>query len=155
MIVSVPHTGTRSLQRILGDATIFHFGQNEADFEPIDEPVDFPIRDPLATSLSWRSYQSDRDDMGEFHRWELAIEYLSKHAHTVHKMEDHPVLEGESNPLTWWQQAKLKHDIDALKKLPEVEYLLEWIERPHVKAFFEKHYPEGFWWHRKTATQSS
>ena len=146
MIVSVPHTGTRTLQRVLDVATIFHFCQNEADFEDIDEPIDFPIRDPLATCLSWRSFQSDRDDMGEFPRWEAAITYLHNHPHTVHRMEDHPVLEGQSSPETWWQKAKLSHDIDALKKLPEIEYLLEWIERPHIAEFFKEHYPEGFWW---------
>ncbi len=155
MLVSVPHTGTRTLQRVLGEATIFHFCQNEGDFEAIDEAIDFPIRDPLATSLSWRSFQTDRQDMDEFRRWEAAITYLNDHPHTVHRMEDHPVLEGQSSPTTWWQQAKIDHDIERLKKLPEIEYLLEWIERPHIAEFFEKHYPEGFWWREKTATPSN
>lgn len=154
MIVSVPHCGTRTLQRILGVATIFHFGQNERDFEPIREHIDFPIRDPLATSLSWRSYQCDRDDMGEFPRWEKAIEYFKDYepGFTVHRMEDHPVLDGKSSDSFWWKQALEDHDLDALKKLPEIEYLLEWY--PRHEDFFKPYYG-GFWWQRKTATQSS
>ncbi len=155
MIVSVPHTGTRTLQRVLGEVQLWHFGQNEAQFEAIDEHIDFPIRDPLATSISWRSFQSDRDDMGEFDRWDRAIAYLKDRPHTVHRMEDHPVLEGQSGQHTWWQKAKIDHDLDALKKLPEIEYLLEWIERPEVWAFFKPHYPEGFWWHKRQETPSS
>jgi len=154
MIVSVPHAGTRTLQRVLGEATIFHFCQNEADFVPIREHIDFPIRCPLATSLSWRANQSDRTDMGEFDRWEKAIAYLSDYSpgHTVHVMERLPVLEGMSSPELWYKKAYVDHDLDVLKRLPEVRYLLEWY--PSVEAFFKPHYGE-FWWHKRPATPSS
>lgn len=148
MIVSVPHTGTRTLQRVLGEVTIFHFCQNEADFEPIDEVIDFPIRCPLSTSISWRSFQTDRQDMDEFRRWEAAIAYLANHEHVIHKMENHPVLDGESNKTTWWKRALAEHDLDSLKKLPEVDYLLEWIEKPEIREFFRPHYG-AFWWQKK------
>lgn len=152
MIVSVPHTGTRSLQAHLNVATIFHFCQNEGDFVPIREHIDFPIRCPLATSLSWRSYQSDRTDMGEFRRWEKAIDYLADYApgYTVHVMEKLPVVDGMSDPNSWYKQAYVNHDIAALKKFPEVEYLLEWYLQH--EEFFKPYYPEGFWWHKKQAT---
>lgn len=153
MIVSVPHTGTRSLQRVLGVATIFHFCQNEREFEAIDEPIDFPIRDPLATSISWRCHQSDRTDMDEFRRWETAIHYLQRVPHKVHVVENIKFHEGQSGTHFWWKQALINHDLNALKKLPEVRYLLDWY--PTVKEFFEPHYPEGFWWHKKQATPSS
>jgi hypothetical protein len=152
VIVSVPHTGTRTLQRILGVATIYHFCQNEREFTQIDEPIDFPIREPLATSLSWRNYQPDREDMDEFRRWDAAIAYLSEHPHTIHRMEDHPVLDGKGPTDTWWHKAYLDHDLDALKELPEVRYLLEWY--PRVEAFFKPYY-EDLWWHKKQETLSS
>lgn len=152
MIISVPHTGTRSLQRHLGEATIFHFGQNEGDFEQIDEVIDFPIRCPLATSLSWRSYQSDRTDMGEFPRWEAAIAYLRDHEHRIHVMERLPVTEGMSNPQLWYKKAYIDRDLESLTSLPEVRYLLEWY--PRYEDFFKPHYGD-FWWLRKQGTLSS
>lgn len=155
MICSVPHTGTRTLQRVLGETGLFHFGQNEGQFVPIREHIDFPIRDPLATSLSWRSYNCDRDDMGEFPRWEKAIAYLADYEPgvTVHRMEDYPVLEGKSGETTWWQQALKNHDLDALRKLPEIQYLIDdWY--PRHEDFFKPYYGD-FWWQEKTATLSS
>lgn len=153
MIVSVPHTGTRTLRRVLGVSTLFHFCQDEANFEQIDECIDFPIRDPLATSLSWRSFQSDRDHLDEFERWEAAIKYLATHEHVIHKMEDYPVLEGQSGKQTWWQRALTDHDLNTLKKLPEVEYLLQWYENPEIREFFEPHY--GVFWWQKTESLGS
>ena len=145
MIVSVPHSGTRSLQAHLNVATIFHFCQNEGDFEPIREHIDFPIRDPLATSLSWRANQSDRTDYDEFRRWNAAIDYLSDYepGHTIHVMEKLPVVEGMSDPHLWYKRSYLNHDLTALKKLPEVQYLIDWY--PTVESFFRPHYGE-FWW---------
>ncbi len=157
MILSVPHTGTRTLMQTLGETAFFHFCQNEAAFEGLDEHVDFPIRDPLATSLSWRCYQSNRQDMDEFRRWEAAIAYFkskSEESYTVHRIEDLPILDGQSSNDFWWKKAVNNHDLDALKKLPEVVYLLEWYKRPEIQAFFIPHYPEGFWWQEKE-TQSS
>ena len=155
MIISVPHTGTRTLGKVLGQTDFKHFCQNEGDFEGRDYHIDFPIRDPLATTISWRSYQCDRTDMDEFRRWDAAIAYLKDKPHTVHRMEDHPVLEGKSADDTWWKEALRNHDIDALKKLPEVVYLFEWIKQPHVADFFRPHYPEGFWWQKTKETPSS
>lgn len=132
--------------QVLGETHFNHFCQNEADFVDRDEHIDFPIRDPLATSVSWRCYQTDRTDMDEFRRWEAAITFLRSRPHTVHRIEDHPVLDGESSPSHWYKKAIADHDLDALKKLPEIQYLLEWIEQPHIADFFKKYYPEGFWW---------
>lgn len=154
MILSVPHTGTRTLMQVLGETQFYHFCQNEGDFEHLDRHIDFPIRDPLNTSISWRCYQCDREDMDEFRRWEAAITYLKDRPHTVHRIEDFPVLEGQSMQ-HWSKEAVKNRDIESLKQLPEVRYLLQWIEKPHIAAFFEPHYPEGFWWRKKPATPSN
>ena len=140
--------------QVLGETSFKHFCQNERDFEHRDDHIDFPIRDPLATSISWRCHQSNRTDMDEFRRWEAAIGYLGKHKHTIHKIEDHPVLEGQSGNGFWWKQALIDHDINALKKLPEVVYLLEWIKKPEIEEFFKPYYGD-FWWLKKQETPSS
>jgi hypothetical protein len=144
-VVSVPHTGTRSLARSLGVMQFYHFGQNEADIAKLSH-FHFPMRDPLATSLSWRSYHTDRTNFDEFRRWSLAIAWLADHDHTIHMIEDYPNLEGRSSERLWWKRAYKCWDIDALLELPEVEYLLEWITIPSVQSFFLQYYPEGFWW---------
>jgi len=148
----VPHTGTRTLMQVLGQTDFKHFMQNEGDFEGQDYHIDFPIRDPLDTCISWRCYQPDREDMDEFRRWEAAIEYLKDKEHTVHKIENLPVLEGKSGE-HWAKDAIKNRDLESLKKLPEVRYLLEWY--PRHAEFFKPHYPEGFWWHKRQETQSS
>jgi hypothetical protein len=144
-VVSVPHTGTRTLVKRLGATQFYHFGQNDSEIATLGH-VHFPIRCPLATSLSWRSYQPDRESCDEFRRWSLAIAFLADHDHTVHVMENYPVLEGQSSPDSWWKKAYSRWELDRLIELPEVEYLLEWITIPSIRSFFWQHYPEGFWW---------
>jgi len=92
--------------------------------------------------------------MGEFDRWDKAIAYLSDYEPgvTIWKMEDLPVVEGQSNPELWYKQAYVNRDLDALKELPEVRYLLDWY--PSVEEFFRPHYGD-FWWHKKQATPYS
>jgi hypothetical protein len=101
-VVSVPHTGTRSLARSLGVMQFYHFGQNDRDIANLSH-FHFPMRDPLATSLSWRGYQLDRDSFDEFRRWELAIAWMADHDHTVHMIEDYPnvpvTITGGSEPI--------------------------------------------------------
>lgn len=146
MIVSVPHTGTRSLIKILGAAGNHHFCQNEGDFTVLKQHIDFPVRDPLDTCISWRSYQCDREDMDEFRRWEAAIDYLEDYPHgvTYYVMEHYGTREGRG-PAHWSKDALEARDLESLKKLPEVRYLLEWIKRPKIARFFSQFY-YGFWW---------
>lgn len=148
VVCSVPHTGTRTLVQRLGATQFYHFGQNDSDIAKLNR-FHFPIRCPLATSLSWRSYQPDRTDMGEFRRWDRAIGYIGQHRDsvTIHVMERYPVLDGQSSPDYWWKKAYSRWELDRLIELPEVEYLLEWFTIPAVQSFFSVHYPEGFWWH--------
>ena len=141
----------------LGETSFRHFCQNELDFPDLDEHIDFPIRDPLATSVSWRCYQSNRTDMDEFRRWEHAIVYLKskdESSYTIHKIENLPILDGESSMDFWWKKALKEHDLNALKKLPEVVYLLEWIKKPEIEEFFKPYYGD-FWWLKKQETLSS
>lgn len=129
--------------RHLGETSFRHFGQNESDFR--EEAIDFPVRDPLATCISWRSFHKDRDHWDEFRRWELAFNYLEDKDVTYHVIEDLPKTEGDSGPF-WAKDAYRERDIDKLMDLPEVRYLMEWMQIPRVREFFLTHYPDGFWW---------
>lgn len=146
-VCSVPHTGTRTLVKRLGTTQFYHFGQNDSEIRNLKH-FHFPVRDPLATSLSWRSYDPERESCDEFRRWSLAIAWLADHDHTVHRMEDYPVTEGQSGNHFWWKKAYHRWEIDKLLELPEVEYLFEWITIPSVQSFFLQYYPEGFWWQK-------
>lgn len=132
--------------RHLGETSFHHFCQNEGDFEGKHGHIDFPVREPLATTISWRSYQKDRTDMDEFRRWEAAIEYLKDKDVTYHVMERLPNSEGDSGEF-WAKDAYKAKDLEALKKLPEVRYLLAWFKRPEIGGFFRKFYTsEELWW---------
>ena len=159
MILSVPHTGTRTLVELLGgdsEVKFFHFGQHESRFEALNEAIDVPLRDPLATSLSWRANGINRLQgrngnnpmYDEFRRWDLAIDYLSRKDWTPHIMEDHPVLKGQSKPTLaneycWYKQSYAEKDLKKLMELPETQQLLKWY--PTTKHFFEPFYGR-FWW---------
>lgn len=129
-----------------------HYGQNDTAIAEHAGPFDFPIRDPLQTSLSWRRFQTDRHDFDEFRRWELAIRHLSGVDHRIHVIEELPVLEGSTGP-HWTKDAFSQCDLQALQQLPEVRHLLKWM-RGDVLDFFLTNYPRGFWWLEK-ARQSS
>ena len=132
--------------KVLGESGNHHFCQNEGDFTKLHQHIDFPVRDPLATSISWRGYQCDRQDMDEFRRWEAAIDYLADYPYgvTYHVMEEYDIREGVG-PGHWSRQALVDRDIESLKILPEVVFLLEWIQRPKIRNFFSQFYGR-FWY---------
>jgi len=165
VIVSVPHTGTRTLvevlhepvilgrpQRILNGQKHFHFDQHESLYFDRKEHIHFPLRDPLATSLSWRAQGVNRlhgrrgnvEVYDEFRCTDVAIDYLMNYEHgwTGHIMEELPVLKGQSKP-TWYKEAYKARDLEALMELPETIELLKWY--PSAKHFFEPFYGK-FWW---------
>jgi len=153
MIVSVPHTGTRSLIKILNETGNHHFLQDELNFQPLQQHIDFPVRDPLDTCVSWRAWQSDHETYDSFRRWEAAIKYFEDYSHgvTYHIMEDYDVREG-TGPAHWAKQALEQRDLERLKELPEVRYLLEWIQQSHIEDFFSQFYNE-FWWRNAEDSQ--
>jgi hypothetical protein len=147
MIISVPHTGTRSLAEHLPQRRKFwHFGEMEPKFLIERQHVDFPIRDPLATTVSWRCKHLNRTQYDEFYYWDRAIAFLPSVPHTVHVMENFPVTNGESDPEIVWKVAYKNRDLDTLKELPEYPVFMHWYSQPHVKSFFAQYYPDGFWW---------
>lgn len=149
MIVSVPHTGTRTLAKHLG-MDYMHYGHSDMAIAKLDEHIHFPIRDPLAVTISWRIGERPqgikngdhrRDEFDEFRRWDMAIKHLKTVPHTIHKIEDLPVLEGISRrrPI---HQAYKDRDMERIKQLlPEFDYLKRWIKD---KDFFCLYY--DLWW---------
>ena len=148
MILSVPHTGTRTLQSMLEGSQFYHFGQNESAFEDKHEPVDFPVRDPLDTIISWHMYEGYNNNNEGCRRYELAINYLANYEHGVvyYKMENFPVLEGIGpNRDHEYRQWVLDKDIEKLKTLDDVVYLLEWLKKPNIKRFFNIFYQDRWY----------
>jgi len=157
MIVSVPHTGTRSLHRILKitNDRFYHFGQDDAVFRPRKEHIDFPVRDPLMTSLSWRAFGSGTSST-MIARYNMALDYFEDYEYgvTYHVMEKLPVVEGKG-PLKnlrqgWMDQVKRyveSGDSKDLQGLDDLRRLFKWLREPRAKEFFGQFYPE-FWYLR-------
>lgn len=151
MIISVPHTGTRSLAEHLGETQFKHFGQSDSDFG--DWHIDFPVRDPLDSFVSWVCFEGAHDNHGGFfERWELAIDYLKDKDVTYHKMEDLPILDGRgprrNHPLRELVKDK---DLDRLKRLGMA--FLIWMQKPEIDEFFNQWYPER--WYRCEISEST
>ena len=143
MIISVPHTGTRSLRDYLELDGYWHFGQSDSKIEEYDGPVHFPVRDPFDVSISWHAYygKEPHRDLQEFQRWELAFKYLKfRHSVTYYRIDQLPVHVGRG------PDHVARHDRSAAMKLKRIQYLLRWIHTEDPATFFGKHFPEGFSW---------
>lgn len=109
--------------------------------------VHVPVRNPLATSISWRSYYPDREDFDEFRRWDLALDMLGNCPDvTFHKVEDLPVYEGQSGA-HWAKSAYAERDLERLLTLPEVPVLLDWLK--DWRDFFSQWYDEDELWYAR------
>jgi hypothetical protein len=64
-IISVPHSGTRSLQKFLGLTAYWHWGLHDQDIYQHSELIHVPIRDPLKVLMSWaRRYPNEKEKTG-------------------------------------------------------------------------------------------
>lgn len=149
MICSVPHTGTRTLIKHLGvsEESYLHYGRHDDAIAKLDEHIHFPIRDPLAVTITWRVMTRNRgianygDPYDEFRMWDCAIKHLKTVSHTIYKIEDLPILDGIS-PRDHLHQVYKDRDIKELRKiLPEFDYLCDWIKD---KDLFCLYY--DLWW---------
>jgi hypothetical protein len=136
VLISIPHTGTRTLAKHLGITQFFHVGQNEADF-PDDDHIDFPVRDPFDTYVSWVCFEGKGTEF--FRRAEIAIDYLEDKNVTYHIIEGLPVLEG----LGPSREHPLRHTRD-ISDIP-TEFL-EWMLTPKVATFYDRFYKDR--WYR-------
>jgi len=145
MVISVPHTGTRTLRDHLGFNGYWHFGQNDPDIKLYTGMAHIPIRDPFDVSVSWQArYPTDQSHAPgeELRRWELLMAYVKHRPHTVfHKIEDLAIKVGEG-PKHWARDKKRRKD--ALE-LDRIILLRKWIQQAEPSEFFGRFYRD-FWW---------
>lgn len=143
MIISVPHSGTRSLRDHLGEDGYWHWGQNDADINLYEGHADVPIRDPFDITISWISRYPTEDGKGqdEIHRrLDLMIDWVRHRPDTfLHKVEDLPLRVGEG-PKHWARDKKRRGKALGLDR---VISLRKWVR--DRMSFYEPFYGE-FWW---------
>jgi hypothetical protein len=142
MIITVPHSGSRTLSEHLGEP-FFHF-HHDVEFSDV---IDVPVRDPLSHVISWVCFEGATDHARGFYAQCERLIFLD-HPHRIHKIESLPVLDGvgpcQSHPL----RAMLKeHDIDGLRK--ELPDFFEWLGQAEIRAFYEQFY--DLWYLREEA----
>ena len=126
------HTGTRTLQRVLSEDSVHHFCVREGipiAYAPKEiGHIDFPVRNPLNTVISWLG--EDRTENECCRTYENAINFLQGRDVTYHRMEDYPVLEGVGSRIEkQWSD-------ERIMKIPEIIYLCKWLKKPTIKRFF-------------------
>lgn len=95
-IVSVPHSGTRSLVAWLGHRTHYHFRGSEAMLKRC-RIVHIPIRHPLDVAESWASRNKTGNVLGAMlESYRIMFEFLqSRHsAARLYRMESLPQVSG-------------------------------------------------------------
>lgn len=146
MIISVPHSGTRSLCYHLNNEqwtyTYWHFGQNKADVDQFCGVADIPIRNPIDVAISWDSRYRDNDGVHsiDYMIWnfELMFQFIrgacSRYSVNLHKIEDLPLLEKSKGPPSEFRETRTSPRIEALKAFlhPHADfykqfYDLEWL----------------------------
>lgn len=130
VVVSVPHSGTRTLVRLLDLETHFHFGDIDlSSVRPGD--VHVPIRHPIDVAMAWARRGKPLDDMLE--RYALMMDYLDHRSPWLYRMESLPRLAGTGEPS--------KQDGPYTERAPYLVRVIEDVIEPH-RGFFGQFYPE-------------
>jgi hypothetical protein len=103
VVVSVPHSGTRTLLRHLqntyegperetGPWHIYHFGQHDEDIAAYEGHADIPLRRPVDVMISWLNREKDLGELFE------AMERMAAYRGpaTFHWVETLPIRLGHS-----------------------------------------------------------
>lgn len=146
--MSVPHTGTRTLQEYLGSTAFWHFSHNWVDIQMWQGTVHVPIRDPFDVAMSWKARYKDSPEMnqkGLNTLWDRLIGYTRNRPDTFfHKIEDISIRKGEG-PKHW---AKDKKNRKKARDTDEARELVRWMrEHPYAEIFFARFY-DDLWWMR-------
>lgn len=100
VVISVPHSGSRSLLRHLqllrigpeeGPEHIYHFGEHDEDIASYAGAVHIPLRNPVDVMLSWMS--RNKPLRGLFAAMERMAEYDNPNV-TLHRAEELPIRMG-------------------------------------------------------------
>jgi len=145
MVISVPHSGTRSLRDHLGLDGYWHWNLNDADINRYEGLAHIPVRDPFDISISWMARyptEPEKNQKGLLTTLDKMIAYTHQRPRTqFHVIEELPLNVGKG-PEHW---AKLKKNRKKALKLDQVIELRRWMGGK--MAFYERFYPKGFWWY--------
>jgi hypothetical protein len=128
MVVSVPHSGTRTLVQQLGLPTHQHFGNNEAKFTTHAEVIHIPIRNPLDVAKSWALRNKGINNL--LGAYEHMFDFISGHSPVLHKVELLPRLAGTEDNLSATPQA-----VDDYQRI-----VTDVVIKKH-QEFFDQFYP--------------
>ena len=132
MIISVPHSGTRSLREHLGADSYWHWGLNDTDINAFTGHADIPIRNPVDIARSWDArYPTEEhkgaDDMLQC--MDSMMAFITGHPnHKLWRCEDLPANIGRGPDKTNEPTARTV----ALKL---------WLSGANM-TFYEQHYPD-------------
>lgn len=150
MIISVPHSGTRSLRDHLGEDGYWHWGQNDIEIERHVGHVDVPLRDPFDVAVSWEArYRGTANMPAEelIRRLNMMLAYdeLGRSREDINIKywctDKLPIHEGKGEP--HWART----DRNAAMELDRVSAVIDWYgQSDAVQALYRPLFPEGFWW---------
>ena len=121
MIISVPHSGTRSLMEYLGEDGYWHFGQNDADIRTYDGVADIPVRHPVDIAVSWEArYLDSEDKTPENLIWRLnaMLTYIQEHKVKLWNVVDIPLYERSKGP---------DHEVRKTLSGRRIDAVMEWL----------------------------
>ena len=138
MIISVPHSGTRSLKDRLGMDTHWHFNSVYDDrIRDFEGHAHIPIRNPIDVAISWdaryvNEYGGTIADM--LKSMDEMLDFISRYPRrSLYRMEDHKVLESSRGP---------ESDVRVTRSSPRINALRNWLTGDRLR-FYEDWYDMG------------
>jgi hypothetical protein len=155
-VISIPHSGTRSLADHLGRKAFYHFHQIELNKGvKIEGVIHIPVREPLEHAVSWVCFEGDLGNVKTsrakkdgyfsfFTEFQLMVDFSQAYDVVFHRMEDLPRVAGfgpkGDSPL---RKALKERNFEFLKQeLPE---FFKWIENEGIRAFYDRFYRERWY----------
>jgi hypothetical protein len=152
-IISVPHSGTRSLADYLGKQRFYHFHQLAINPElDVAGTVHIPVRDPLEHAVSWACFEgslghkrTSRAMQDVQHSFFAQVEFMLDFirdwkAYRLYKMEDLPRVAGfgpkADAPIR--KMLKNRNYMELSRELPE---LFEFLAEKRIRGFYARYYP--------------
>ena len=143
-MVSVPHSGTRTLlaitginardQGLEGAGTWWHFGANDDLLRHYKPYAHIPIRHPLDVARSWASRLKPSGALDRMlMQYRSMFEYLKDHEATFYRMEDLPRIDGTH------EHDNVPEDLERIQRFQDA--VREQVIEPH-REFFAQFYKD-------------
>lgn len=96
IVVSVPHSGTRTLQQHLGLDHYEHLYSNRKDLLNVKDFIGHvPVRHPMDVATSWACRNANGHELNKLlDSYGMMFRYIEAQAHELHKIEDIPIVVG-------------------------------------------------------------